>query len=94
MNINVFSLKEILFQGKGLMVNAKGIEGELTILPNHIPMITVLVFGDIKIIDKNNKFYLFKNIYLVARQIRFDRNSTSYYFKRDFIKQWNNNSIW
>lgn len=55
MKISVYSLKEILFQDEANSLNLRSIDGELTILPNHIPLITELMACDIKIIDKNNK---------------------------------------
>ncbi len=58
MKISVFSLKETIFYEEGISLNVKGIDGELTILPNHIPLITELTACDIKIIDKNNKEFI------------------------------------
>ena len=55
MHLSIYSLKQILFQDEAVSLNVKSVDGELTILPNHIPLITELVLGDLKIIDKNEK---------------------------------------
>lgn len=48
-NLTVISLKEILFNGSVVLVSVPGIKGKLTILKNHIPLITLLKTGQIKI---------------------------------------------
>ena len=53
MKINIYSIKQILFQDEAVSLNAKSIAGEITILENHIPFITELALGPIKIVDKN-----------------------------------------
>ena len=58
MHINVYSLKEVLFQDEVESLNVKSIDGELTILEHHIPLITELKRGPIKIIDKNGKVHI------------------------------------
>lgn len=58
MKVNIFSLKEILFQGEASSLNLRSVDGELTILPNHIPLITELTACDIKIIDNNDKTFI------------------------------------
>lgn len=58
MMVNVYTLKQILFQEEAVSLNVKSIDGELTILPNHIPLITELMAGNLKIIDKNGKSYI------------------------------------
>lgn len=55
MKISVYSLKEILFQGEAASLNLRSVDGELTILPSHIPLITELTACDIKIVDNNAK---------------------------------------
>jgi len=55
MHLAVYSLKKILFQDDALAVNCKAVSGEITILDNHRPLISALVTGTIKIIDKEKK---------------------------------------
>lgn len=51
-NLTIISLKEILYDGSAVSVSVPGAEGELTVLKNHIPLISTLKAGQIKI--KNN----------------------------------------
>lgn len=48
-NLTIISLKEILYDGAVISVSVPGVEGELTILKDHIPLITLLKAGQIKI---------------------------------------------
>jgi F-type H+-transporting ATPase subunit epsilon len=51
MKLGIYSLKKILFQGEARSVNCKTENGEITILDDHEPLISVLKEGTIKIID-------------------------------------------
>ena len=55
MRLGIYSLKKILFQGKADSVNCMTESGEITILQNHKPLISVLRSGVIKIVDENKK---------------------------------------
>lgn len=57
-NLTIISLKEILFDDFAVSVSVPGIEGELAILKNHIPLITLLKPGQIKV-KIDNKEHLF-----------------------------------
>lgn len=57
MKLNIYSIKKTLFQTEVKSVNLKTVTGELTLLPGHIPLITELTSGIIKIVDENNKTY-------------------------------------
>lgn len=48
-NLTIISLKEILFDGLAVSVSVPAIEGELAVLKNHIPLITLLKNGQIKV---------------------------------------------
>lgn len=54
MKIFIYSLKETLFQGEAISLNCTTLDGEITILDNHEPLITVLKNGVMKIVDKEN----------------------------------------
>jgi ATP synthase F1 epsilon subunit len=55
MKLSIYSLKNIIFQGEASLLNCKTVTGEITVLDNHEPLITVLASGVIKIIDNNQK---------------------------------------
>jgi F-type H+-transporting ATPase subunit epsilon len=55
MKLNVYSLKKILFEGEASSVNCKTVSGEITILDNHRPLISMLVPGVLKITDAEQK---------------------------------------
>ena len=55
MHLSVYSLKQTLFDGEVESVNCTTTSGEITILHNHHPLITVLAKGIFTIIDKNEK---------------------------------------
>lgn len=57
-NLIIIGLKEILFDGSAVSVSVPGAEGELTVLKNHIPLITLLKTGQIKV-KVDNKEHLF-----------------------------------
>lgn len=70
MKLSVYSLKQILFQGKAQLLNCKTVMGEITVLDNHESLITVLSEGTIKIIDdkKQEHFFQVKSGFLEVRQ--------------------------
>ena len=55
MKLSIYSLKKILYQGDAESVNCKTAVGEITILNNHRPLISMLTTGTIKIIDNEKK---------------------------------------
>jgi F0F1-type ATP synthase epsilon subunit len=59
MELSVYSLKKILFQGSAQLLNCKTVMGEITVLDNHETFITVLSAGIVKIIDSDKKEYFF-----------------------------------
>lgn len=59
MLVNIISLDKIIFKGEAKSLNAPGIVGELTILPHHAPLITLLKKGSLKL-RKDSEEKLFK----------------------------------
>jgi F0F1-type ATP synthase epsilon subunit len=59
MELSVYSLKKILFQGSVQLLNCKTVMGEITVLDNHETFITVLSAGVIKIIDSDKREHFF-----------------------------------
>ena len=52
MKLSIYSLKKILFQGEAELLNCKTVTGEITVLENHEPLITVLTAGTIKVVRR------------------------------------------
>lgn len=48
-SLEIISMDRHVFEGKVASITAPGIDGELTILPNHIPLVTPLKSGEITI---------------------------------------------
>lgn len=57
--VGVYSLKRILYEGLALSINLKTENGEITVLKNHRPLISVLKKGMIKITDEHQKTHYF-----------------------------------
>jgi len=55
MYLRVYSLKKTFFEGEAESITCKTTSGEITILNNHHPLITVLAPGAITVIDKSEK---------------------------------------
>ncbi len=55
MYLKVISLKGIDYQGEVVSVNINTESGEITVLDNHRPLITVLKKGIAKIVDAKNQ---------------------------------------
>lgn len=48
-NIHIAKVDQVLFTGNSVSVTLPAIEGEVTILPNHIPLVTPLKAGRITV---------------------------------------------
>ena len=55
MHLGIYSLEKSFYHGEARSVNCKTAMGEVTILNNHQPLISILEKGVIKIIDEENK---------------------------------------
>jgi len=55
MKLFIYSLKKTLFEGEVESLTCDTANGQITILNNHEPLITILKEGLIKIVDKNQK---------------------------------------
>lgn len=51
----IASVDKIVFQGGVLSVTCPGSEGELTVLPGHIPLVTALTPGFVKVKETAEK---------------------------------------
>ena len=55
MHLSIYSLKRTLFSGEASGINCKTQSGEITILDHHIPLISILAEGTMKIITPAEK---------------------------------------
>lgn len=55
MKLSVFSIQSTLFEGNAEKLIAKTATGEITVLENHLPIITTLKGPTIEIFDKKGK---------------------------------------
>ncbi len=53
MKLNIYSLKGVEFAGDVAGVNVKTAAGEITVLDNHLPLISVLEKGKLNIIKNS-----------------------------------------
>jgi len=61
MKLGIYSLNKILFQGEAKELNCKTAMGEITVLNHHLPLITMVTKGKIKVIDERNKEHFFES---------------------------------
>jgi F0F1-type ATP synthase epsilon subunit len=57
MQLGVYSLEKVLYQGEASSVNCNTKSGEITILNHHEALISILASGVLKIIDTHNQEY-------------------------------------
>jgi len=55
MKLGIYSLQKVLYQGEAVSVNCRTSVGEITILDHHLPLISVLERGTIKIVDRSQQ---------------------------------------
>ena len=68
LSLEIISMSRRVYDGKINAITIPGIEGELTILPHHIPLITPLKSGEIKIKDDDgtDKFLAIGNGFAIV----------------------------
>lgn len=49
MKLSILTLDKMLYQDEALSVSAPGIEGQLQVLEHHVPLITALKRGTVKV---------------------------------------------
>ena len=59
MELSIYSLKSVLFQGSASLLNCQTIMGEITVLDNHEALITTLSAGVIRLVDESKKEQFF-----------------------------------
>ena len=71
MHVSIHSLKRTLFDGEAKAVNCKTAIGEITVLDHHLPLISILVPGVIKVElgeGKDDQYFPIKNGLLEVKQ--------------------------
>ncbi len=60
MKVKIVSLKGLIFEGESRLLNVGTLDGEITVMDHHIPLITALSSGLIKVADYNNNCQSFQ----------------------------------
>jgi len=55
LHIRVLTLQEKLYEGEVSQITAPGTEGQFTVLPGHLPFLTTLAKGSLKLVDNDRK---------------------------------------
>lgn len=55
MRVDIYTIQETLFKGEAEKIIAKTLGGEISVLDNHLPIVTELKSGPLKIISKNGE---------------------------------------
>jgi F-type H+-transporting ATPase subunit epsilon len=59
MKLGIYSLKKVVFQGEVVSLTCITVSGEITVLPHHRPLLTMLTEGVIKMVDGTQKEQFF-----------------------------------
>lgn len=54
-NFKIVTPEKLVYQNEIYQVSIPTSSGEITVLPNHIPMVSVLATGELKIVDKDGE---------------------------------------
>ncbi len=55
MNLGIYTIKDTLFLGEATKIIARTTTGEITILPNHIPLVSTLEKSIVRVFEKDGK---------------------------------------
>ncbi len=58
MRVSVYTIEKTLFEGDAEKIIARTSTGEITVLDDHIPLVSKLMGPAIRIIDKNQKEHI------------------------------------
>lgn len=64
MHLFIYNLQGTIYEGEATSVSLPATDGEITILPNHIPLVTTLKSGDVRVRHPNTdqKFSIKKGV--------------------------------
>ncbi len=74
MKLGVYSLQKVLYQGEAKSVNCTTRSGEITILDDHEPIISILAAGTLTITDNNQQKHY---IPVVSGFLEMDKNNST-----------------
>lgn len=60
MKVRIAKVGELLFEGEALSLNLPGTEGDMTILPQHSPLIATLRAGTVYVTDTKKQTQTFE----------------------------------
>ncbi len=55
MEVGIYTIKDTLFSGEATKLIVKTTTGEITILPNHLPIVTKLAEGIARVFEKDGE---------------------------------------
>ncbi len=55
MEVGIYTIKDTLFSGEATKLILKTTTGEITILPNHLPIVTKLAEGIVRVFEKGGE---------------------------------------
>lgn len=55
MKVSIYTLKEVLFEGEAEKVITRTSLGEITVLKDHLPLISTLTGPAVRVVDKEGK---------------------------------------
>lgn len=55
MKLSIYTLKDVLFEGEAEKIITRTPLGEITVLADHLPIISTLTGPSVKIVDSNGK---------------------------------------
>lgn len=58
LSLKVVTPDKLIFEGKADRLLAKGLEGQFMVLPRHLPMVTLLGIGELRIDSGDESFYI------------------------------------
>lgn len=59
MNVSILTLDTALYEGKAQSVSVPGVIGQLQALDHHVPFVTALTRGNVKVVDPQGTLHEF-----------------------------------
>lgn len=60
MKLSIYSIEKTLFEGDVEKIIARTPEGEITVLNHHIPLISIVLGPEFRLVDKENNIHTIK----------------------------------
>lgn len=55
LKLKIATPEKVIYENEILQVSIPTMDGEITVLPNHVPLVSVLKAGEMKIVDKDGE---------------------------------------